>query len=128
MPRGRHDVRPKQRLPPAVNIRSQDCLSVMANDIFWSSVGSDLDIWWPSMALLTNDDVEHIADTANTQASNILSVDPLFNPDLSLQDLSPMRQLGNSGGFLFSPGEFDLIGNPRIYQNAPISVPMRFRM
>lgn len=99
---------------PAVRISTPACLALVANSVFWDgNVGGDMQIDSPSMTYMQNDDLGNLAEAANTQATNLLSVDPMFNSDYSLKDYSPLRDAGSNGGVIYSPGEFDVIGNPR---------------
>lgn len=93
-------------------------LAVAANDIFWGSVGGDIFLDNPSSTYLLNDDFGNLTEVANAQADSLLSVDPLLNPDFSIQDPSPVRDKGSAGG-LFSPGAFDVIGNSRVWGRQP---------
>jgi hypothetical protein len=95
------------------------CPTIVANDIFWGNPGGDVFFEYASSSILGNDDFGNLAEAANTQSSNLLSVDPLFNADYSLRDLSPLRNLGDPGGFLFALGQYDVVGNPRIYGARP---------
>jgi len=103
----------------AVDVYTPMCLAVVANDIFWGNSGGDVVFDYPQSAYLLNDDLGDLSEAANTQASDLLSVDPLFKPDFSLRDSSPLRDKGNNDGFVFSPGPLDVIGNPRVYGSNP---------
>jgi len=99
---------------PAVDVQTSMCSSVVANDIFWGNVGSaDAYFAVPDNTYLATDDFGDLADAVNTHAADLLSVDPLFNPDHSLRDLSPLRDKGSDGGSIFSPGAYDVVGNTR---------------
>lgn len=107
----------------AVQLETPSCIALAANDIFWGNSNGDVQVLYPAMTYLANDDLGNLDEAANTQASNILSANPLFtaplNSDFSLNDDSLLRDAGNDGSFLFSPGQFDVIGNPRIYGTHP---------
>jgi hypothetical protein len=105
---------------PAVDLQTPMCSLIAASDIFWgNSASADVYIAYPDSTYTLNDDFGDVADAANTHAANLLSVDPLFNPDYSLRDLSPLRDKGNSGGPIFSPGTFDVVGNARTAGPSP---------
>jgi hypothetical protein len=103
---------------PAVNIDAQ-CSTIVANDIFWGNPNGDVSFSNPQSSFLISDDFGDLSGTANTQATNILSVDPFFVAGYAIHDLSPLRNLGAPGGFVFTPGQYDVIGNPRVYGAYP---------
>jgi hypothetical protein len=103
----------------AVKLRAPMCQSLLANDILWGNSGGDIDISYPATTILVNDDLGDLAEAAGTQSSALLSIDPMFYPDASLKDLSPLRDAGNDGGFVFSPGPYDVVGNQRVYGSHP---------
>jgi hypothetical protein len=103
-----------------LSLSSETCMNLLANDIFWGNTGRDLDIVYTSTpALVTHVDVMNLSDLGNATTSQILSQDPLFNPDFSLSDFSPLRDAGVEGGFLFANGTYDVFGNSRIYGAKP---------
>jgi hypothetical protein len=103
-----------------IDVSTQMCFALAANDIFWGNgAGGDVQFDNPSNTYVEYSDLGDLAEAQNTQSSNLLSVDPLFLPDYSLHDLSPLRDKGSSGGFVFSPGSFDVVGNPRTYGTNP---------
>ncbi len=51
-----------------------------------------------------------------------MSIDPLFNVDYSLSDFSPLRDKGSAGAPFFSPGDFDVEGQPRIYHSEHVDI------
>jgi hypothetical protein len=104
---------------PGVRISTPACVALVANSIFWGNSGGDINIGIPAMTSMVNDDLGNLDEAANTQAVNLLSINPMFNPDFSLQDTSPLRDAGSTGNIFFSPGNFDVIGSPRIYGTNP---------
>lgn len=99
-----------------VDVSTQACFALAANDIFWGNgAGGDVQFDNPNNTYLEYSDLGDLAEAQNTQSSNLLSVDPMFLPDYSLHDLSPLRNLGSPGGFVFTPGQYDVVGNPRTY-------------
>ncbi|MET0232976.1 MAG: hypothetical protein ABW186_18750, partial [Rhodanobacteraceae bacterium] len=68
-------------------------------------------------AYLVSDDLSASSDANGTQSFDVLSIDPMFNADFSLQNLSPLRNKGNpgDGAAIFSPGLFDVAGEARVY-------------
>jgi hypothetical protein len=86
---------------------------MLGNDIFWGNGGGDLQLA-SSPTYVWNADVGDLNDFANAITSQAMSQDPLFNPDFSLSDFSPLRDAGVEGGFLFANGDYDAFGNPRI--------------
>jgi hypothetical protein len=100
-----------------VDVATPACLAVVQNDIFWGDPHGNVQFDYPQFSYLLNDDLGDLSEATGTQASNLLSVDPLFNPDFSLQDLSPLRDKGVSNGFVSGP--YDVIGNPRVYGANP---------
>lgn len=96
-----------------------NCKSVLANDIFWAGPNGDLVFAYPALAMLINDDLADPNEADGTSSFHIASVDPLFDTDFSLLDLSPLHDAGDPGGFLFTVGTYDLIGNSRIYNAKP---------
>ena len=101
---------------PALQVSTANCPAVLANDILWNNPqGGDVVFDAPSNAYLSSNDIEHAADAGGTHVTDLYSVDPQFRPDYSLSDLSALRDKGNAGTGLFSPGAFDVVGNPRVY-------------
>lgn len=96
-----------------VKIFSSTCQTMLVNDIFWANSGGDLELGG-AVASVANINVGDLSDLANATTSNVLSIDPLFNPDFSLSDFSPLRDAGLVGGFLFANGEYDAFGNQRM--------------
>ncbi len=97
-----------------VRLTTPTCLSILANDIFWGHSGNFY-ADSPALAYLMEDDFFNPTDAANTHATDLISLDPLFNADFSLADYSLLRNRGSDGGFGYTPGDFDVVGNPRIY-------------
>lgn len=95
------------------------CPTIVANDIFWRNLSGDLHLAFPQSGILGNVDLGDPTEAANANVSNIVSADPMFEPDYSLHDLSPLRNLGDPGGFLFALGQYDVIGNARTYGARP---------
>ena len=96
------------------------CTTMAVNDIFWGNPnGNDVYFAFPQSTLLSNDDFFDLNEASNTESFDLLSIDPLFNLDFSLQDLSPLRDAGDPGGFLYTPGVLDLVGNPRVHGSKP---------
>ncbi|HJT97774.1 MAG TPA: hypothetical protein VJ696_05610 [Rhodanobacteraceae bacterium] len=101
---------------PALQVSTPDCPAVVANDIFWNNApGGGVVFDAPDNAYLFSNDIEASAEAAGTHVTDLYSVDPQFNPDFSLSDLSALRDKGNEGTAVFSPGTFDVVGQPRIY-------------
>jgi hypothetical protein len=101
---------------PALEVATPDCPSLVANDIIWSNQPAGVAFDNVPNAYLLADDLSDITEAEGTQATDVVSVDPLFNPDYSLQDFSPLRNKGSGGG-LFAPGDFDVVGQPRVYHD-----------
>lgn len=95
-----------------LDVHTEMCTTIAANDIFWHGGGAgtvQFDV--PQSTYLSNDDFDDLSEAANAaQASALLSLDPLFYPDYSLHDLSPLRDMG----LVFSLESFDVVGNPRV--------------
>jgi hypothetical protein len=102
---------------PNIYIASNTCQTLLANDIFWGNPGGDLQFAAP--VHIENSDVTNLSDLNGTFASHVLSLDPLFNSDLSLSDFSPLRDFGVLGGFFFDNGDYDVGGSTRIYGSSP---------
>jgi hypothetical protein len=102
---------------PSVYVMNPNCLALAANDIFWGSATSDVVFVNPASTYLLSDDLSSIDDATGTQAFDVVSVDPMFNADFSIEGASPLRDKGNPGGgmALFSPGPFDVTGEARAY-------------
>jgi hypothetical protein len=102
---------------PSVYVISPNCLAVAANDIFWGNAASDVVFSNPAETYLLSDDLSAIGDAMGTQAFDVVSINPMFNADFSLQDFSPLRDKGNPGGVgsLFTPGSFDVEGKERVH-------------
>lgn len=103
----------------AVELYVPSCGALAANDILWGNPSGDIEIHFPDTTYLVNDDLGNLGEAANTQSSNLLSTNPMFNSDFSLCDASPLRDAGGDGSFIFSPGKFDVVGNPRVYGTHP---------
>ncbi|HEX5123888.1 MAG TPA: choice-of-anchor Q domain-containing protein [Rhodanobacteraceae bacterium] len=98
-------------MAPALDVHTQMCDTLAANDIFWHGVAGAVQFDVPQSTYLANDDFNDLSESANAaQASALLSVDPLFYPDYSLHDLSPLRDKG----FAFSLESYDVVGYPRV--------------
>jgi hypothetical protein len=103
-----------------LDVYASMCIALMANDIFWGGALGAVRIEDPQWAYLDNDDFDDLSEAANAaQAAGLLSVDPMFYPDFSLHNLSPLRDKGNPGGFVFSLEPFDVVGKPRVYGANP---------
>ena len=102
---------------PSVYVLNPGCIALAANDIFWGNSTSDVVFANLASTYLLSDDLSAIGDAAGTQAFDVVSVDPMFNADFSIQGFSPLRDKGNPGGgaALFSPGPFDVAGQVRDY-------------
>jgi hypothetical protein len=101
---------------PALYLITPNCSAVAANDIFWANLpGGGIAFANAPGVYLIADDLADLNEATGTQAAGLLSVDPLFDVAFSLQDYSPLRDKGNIGGGVFSPGMFDVGGQPRIY-------------
>jgi hypothetical protein len=103
---------------PSVYVMNPSCLTIAANDIFWGSAASDVVFSNLAGTYLVSDDLSAPTDANGTQSFDVLSVNPMFNPDFSLQALSPLRDKGSLGGggvSIFSPGLFDVAGQTRIW-------------
>jgi len=105
----------------AVDVYASMCIAAAANDIFWDASPAGVKFEYPQWAYLTNDDFYDLSEADNAaQATALLSADPMFiNSDFSLGDMSPLRDLGSPGGFIFAVGPYDVIGNPRTYGAKP---------
>jgi hypothetical protein len=100
----------------ALNVMTPACSAIVANDIFWgNNIGADVDFADIQDAYLFADDFHDPTEAAGAHTSALLSVDPIFMPDLSLSDFSPLRDRGFSGGAIFDVGAFDVDGRPRSY-------------
>jgi hypothetical protein len=98
-------------MTPALDIHTQMCDTIAANDIFWHGNAGAVQFDVPQSTYLANDDFDDLSEAANAaQASALLSVDPLFYPDYSLHDFSPLRDKG----FAFSLESYDVVGYPRV--------------
>jgi len=101
---------------PALYVFAPNCATVAANDVFWGSApGGDVVFENPSFTYLVSDDFADLAETANAQVLDVISVDPQFEADFSLADFSPLRDRGSTGSAFFTPGTFDVGGEPRTY-------------
>jgi hypothetical protein len=99
-----------------LDVYSSMCIGIAANDIFWGSPLNAVHFDDPAWTYLANDDLDDLsAATGAAQASGLVTVDPMFNPDFSLRDFSQLRDRGNPGGFIFSLEPFDVAGNARVY-------------
>lgn len=104
----------------ALDVYASMCIAIAANDIFWDAAPAGVHFEYPQWTYLGNDDFFDLSEAANAaQTTALLSVDPMFYSDFSLHDLSPLRNLGDPGGFLFALGQYDVIGNPRTYGAKP---------
>jgi len=99
---------------PAVELNSS-CAAIVANSIFWANTPQDLQIDDVSATVLMRDDLSNLDEATGTQASGLISMDPMFNSDFSLKDLSPLREAGSDGVGFFSPGQYDVRGEQRVY-------------
>jgi hypothetical protein len=102
---------------PSVYVINPSCLAIAANDIFWGNATSDVVFSNLAGTYLVSDDLSALNDATGTQSFDVLSTNPMFNPDFSLQALSPLRDKGSLGGggvSVFSPGLFDVAGQTRI--------------
>jgi hypothetical protein len=103
-----------------LDVHASMCIALAANDIFWGSPLGAVHFEDPQWTYLVNDDFDDLAQAANAaQAVGLLSADPMFYPDYSLHNLSPLRDKGNAGGFVFSLEPYDVAGNPRVYGANP---------
>ncbi|MET0232137.1 MAG: hypothetical protein ABW186_14480 [Rhodanobacteraceae bacterium] len=102
---------------PALDVYTPNSSAIVANDILWGNTGGDVVFSNPPSSYVLNDDFGDLLEAGGTQSANLVSVDPLFKPDFSLDDLSPLRDKGNTGSAIFSPGLFDVAGLPRVYHN-----------
>jgi hypothetical protein len=102
---------------PSLYVINPNCLAIAANEIVWGSAASDVVFSNPAGTYLLSDDLSALGDATGAQAFDVVSVDPMFNPDFSLQDFSRLRDKGNPGGgaSLFTPGLFDVEGKERIH-------------
>lgn len=90
-----------------------NCLAFVANDIFWGNVGGDVSFAFPQMTWLVNSDLGDLSAAIGTQSANLLSVNPLFDSSFSLGDFSPLRNAGDTGGFFYVVGPYDVVGHER---------------
>jgi hypothetical protein len=104
---------------PAIAITGM-CSPLVVNSVFWDNIPGQLTID-PATGYFANDDVMTMSEIANMQATHSFSLDPMFAPDLSIGDMSPLREAGISGGSgsLFSNGDRDVVGATRIYGMNP---------
>ncbi len=103
-----------------LDVYASMCIAVAANDIFWGSPLDAVRFEYPAWTYLANDDLDDLAEAANAaQATGVVSLDPMFYPDFSLHDLSPLRDMGTPGGFIFNLEPYDVAGNPRVYGDNP---------
>jgi hypothetical protein len=100
---------------PSVYVLHPNCLAIAANDIFWGNATSDVVFSNLAGAYLVSDDLSAPNDATGTQSFDILSANPVFDADFSIQASSPLRDRGNPGGVgsVFSPGLFDVTGQVR---------------
>ena len=90
-------------------------MAILANDILFNNSSGDIYFFFPAMTYLVNDDLGNLNEADNTTASDLISLNPLFNADFSLEDYSLLRDRGSDGDIVFTPGPFDVVGNPRTY-------------
>jgi hypothetical protein len=103
-----------------LDVYSSLCDTIAANNIFWNSGSAAVRFEHPEWTYLWNSDFSDLSEAANAaQATALSSLDPLFQPDLSLHDLSPLRDKGAPSGFTFLLEPYDVIGNPRVYGANP---------
>jgi hypothetical protein len=103
---------------PAISfdVNAVGCVNAVINDIFWANTpGGGISISNPQNTYALNDDLSDVSEVAGTISNSILSLDPLFNSDLSLKDLSPLRDRGIVTEVMTSA--FDVGGQPRIYHD-----------
>jgi hypothetical protein len=92
------------------------CSPIVANDIFWgNAIGADVTVSNLSDAYFLSDDLESPSEVNGAHLGDLYSTNPIFKSDLSLSDFSPLRDRGYSGGGMFTTGDFDVYGNPRVY-------------
>ena len=110
-------------LAPALaglDVNTSMCTAIAANDIFWHGTAGAVQFEYPQWTHLVNDDFDDLSEAANAAGTNeLVSADPMFYPDFSLHDLSPLRDKGAPGGFIFTMEAFDVAGNPRVYGANP---------
>jgi hypothetical protein len=105
---------------PGLDVYSSMCIAIAANDIFWASPLGAVSFEYPQWTYLVNDDFDDLSAAANAaQSVALLSADPMFYADFSLHNLSPLRDKGNPGGFVFTLESSDVAGNPRVYGANP---------
>jgi hypothetical protein len=103
-----------------LDVHTSMCNTVAANDIFWGSALGAVHFENPQWTYLASDDFDDLSEAANAvQAVAIVSADPMFYPDYSLHDLSPLRDKGSPGGFVFSIESSDVAGHPRVNGTGP---------
>jgi hypothetical protein len=101
---------------PALRLSTPNCPAIVANDIFWNNVpAGDIVFDVPGNAYLFSNDMQNTLEAGGTHVTDLYSVDPQFKPDFSLGSLSALRDKGSPGTGVFSPGDFDVLGNARIY-------------
>jgi hypothetical protein len=96
----------------------EPCTPLVVNSIFWGNSTGQLELNWPAVGYFFNDDVADLDELADMAVTNSMSLDPLFGDDLSLSDMSPLREAGVTGA-LFSNGVRDVVGSMRIYGPKP---------
>ena len=99
------------------------CPSIVANSVFWDNGDKgtgEHDLKVSSETFLISDDVTVIdVDIGPLHPDSAsFSMDPLFKDsssgDYRVRDDSPLRDRGTSdGGFIWSPGDWDVVGKPR---------------
>jgi hypothetical protein len=110
----------------AIQNTGDDCASVIANSIFFGSGDFYDGPYIKGEAYLFNNDLFNtagITGTADLHLVENFSADPLFvniwNGDFSLQDGSVIQNRGSPGGFLWGPGEKDVVGGERVVGGNP---------
>jgi hypothetical protein len=107
---------------PAIGIGGsgilEPCTPLVANSVFWGNDTGQIEINFPAVGYFLDVDVTDLGELSGMAVTNAFSIDPMFNADLSIGDMSPLREAGTVGG-LFSNGAYDVIGSPRIYGQRP---------
>jgi hypothetical protein len=100
------------------NWNQGNCLTLVGNTILWGN-GGPTDLTWNNNTpmYLINDDIGNY-NLVPVVATDTISIDPLFknqaDGDYSLQDASLVHNKGNAGSIFWGPGQWDVLGNPRV--------------
>jgi hypothetical protein len=97
---------------------SEPCAPLVIDSVFWGNSTGQLQVNWPAVGIFFNDDVGDLSELDGMDVSDTISVDPLFAANLSLSDMSPLRDAGLVSG-LIPNGTYDVTGSQRIYGSMP---------